>query len=187
MLDVQSLESSTDRILGPPVVPALRIRPDVVVTMLDFAGSASGAPRVATPPVIAIDPASGLAVVRVSVQPVPTLALWSPESLQSPRYLIASEVSRGGVSLRPVFVGALHPIASPAFSAALWAGGARGDLVAGAFIFTIDAALVGLVLEHEGEPAIVPAAVLMGVANRLLQNESGEKKQAGQLGVEVQA
>ena len=91
------------------------------------------------------------------------------------------------MSLRPVFVGALHPIASPIFPAPIWAGAAHGDLVAGAFVFTIDAALVGLVVEHDGEPAIVPAEVLMGIADRLLQDESGETKQAGQLGVEVQA
>ena len=43
-LDVQSLWSTTDNVLGPPFVPALRIRPDVVVTMLDVTGSAVGAP-----------------------------------------------------------------------------------------------------------------------------------------------
>ena len=88
-LDVQSLWSTTDNVLGPPFVPALRIRPDVVVTMLDVTGSAVGAPRVATPPVIASDPVSGLAVVRVSAEPMPALAFWSQESVQSvqsPRY-----------------------------------------------------------------------------------------------------
>ena len=73
--------------------------------------------------VLARDPASGLAVVRVSSQAPPSPAPpvpWTPRQPQQSRYLVASDASPDGVSLRPVFAGALHPFDSPLWSEPLW-------------------------------------------------------------------
>jgi S1-C subfamily serine protease len=104
--------------------------------------------------------------------------------MQYPRYLIVSDVSRQGTSLRPVFVGSLYPAASPTWSESIWTAPARTDFATGAFVFTTDGALAGLTLEHEGRPAILPAEAVIRLAERLLREGS---RDAGWLGVEVQA
>ncbi len=165
------------------VIPALRIRDDVVVTLLTATRAASE-PRPADIAVLARDPASGLAVIRVPTMPAPVLTVWSPQRIQYPRYLIASDVSRQGTSLRPVFVSALYPAASPTWSGSIWAVPADTDLATGAFVFTTSGALAGLVIGHEGRQAILPAEALMSAADRLLREGS---RDGGWLGVDVQA
>jgi len=166
-----ALESDQD------VFAALRIREDVVVTRL----TANLTPNLA---VLARDPASGLAVIRVPAAPAPALALWSPQRMQYPRYLIVSDVSRQGASLRPIFVGSLYPAVSPTWSESIWAAPARTNLPTGAFVFTNDGTLAGLAIEHEGRPAILPAEAVIRRAQRLLREGSPD---GGWLGVEVQA
>jgi hypothetical protein len=126
------------------VIPALRIRDDAVVTLLELASGVARAPRPANLTVLARDPASGLAVIRVPTAPAPVLTVWSPQRMQYPRYLIVSDVSRQGTSLRPVFVGSLYPAASPTWSESIWAVPAHTDLATGAFVFTTDGTLAGL-------------------------------------------
>jgi hypothetical protein len=55
---------------------------------------------------------------------------------QQPRYLVASNVSPEGVSLRPAFVGSLDRIDSTLWSEPLWAVPGRADLAAGSFLIT---------------------------------------------------
>jgi S1-C subfamily serine protease len=59
------------------------------------------------------------------------------------------------------------------------------DLRPGAFLFTTgDAELVGLVIAHAGERAIVPGATLLGEAGRLRERP---RRPGGTLGIDVQA
>ena len=158
---------------------AVRVRDDVAVT-LPTAASILDEARL-----LARDPASGLALVRVPGQvpgspPVP----WTPRRLQQPRYLIATDVSPKGVSLRPAFVGSLDPMESPLWTEALWAVPEHSDLAPGSFLFTGDAELVGMVIAYGAERAIVPGATLFAEADRLLQRP---KVQAGTIGIEVQS
>ena len=88
----------------------------MVVALLETATGVESAPRPADLSVLARDPASGLAVIRVPTAPAPVLTVWFPRRMQYPRYLIASDVARQGTSLRPVFVSALYPAASPTWS-----------------------------------------------------------------------
>jgi len=165
------------------LVPALRIRDDVVATLLTTTRVVNQ-PRLADLAVLARDPASGLAVIRVPPAPAPALTLWSPQRMRYPRYLVVSDVSRQGTSLRPVFVGSLYPTASPTWSAPIWEVPANTDLATGAFVFTTNGTLAGLVIEHEGRPAILPADAVIRAADRLLREES---RDGGWLGLEVQA
>ena len=168
---------------GQDVLAALRIHDDVVVALLTTGGVA-GAQSPANPTVLARDPASGLAVIRVPTAPASALPLWSPQGMQSPRYLLVSDVSRQGASLRPVFVGSLYPAASLTWAEPIWAAPAQTDLATSAFVFTIDGTLAGLAVEHEGRPAILPAEAVIRLAERLLREGSPV---GGWLGVEVQA
>ena len=101
------------------VAPGLRIHDDIVVALLPPAGGPVGTPSAAGLTVLARDPASGLAVIRVPPARAVALPLWSPQQLEYPRYLLVSDVSPSGTSLRPVFVGALYPDASPVWSEAI--------------------------------------------------------------------
>lgn len=165
------------------VFPALRIHDDVVVALLPPASGAAGMPPAADPIVLARDPASGLAVIRVPTAPAVALPLWSPQRLQYPRYLLVSDVSRSGTSLRPVFVGSLYPATSLMWSERIWAAPAQTDLAAGAFVFTNDGTLAGLAIEHEGRPAILPAEAVIRLAALLVSEGT---RVGGWLGVEVQ-
>jgi hypothetical protein len=160
---------------------AIRLRDDVAVTWVPVGSNREQRNGLA---MLARDAASGLAVIRVPTPlagpaPVP----WTPRQPRQSRYLVASDVSPGGVSLRPVFVGSLDPIVSPLWSEPLWAVPARTDLAPGSFLFTSSAELGGLVIAYGGGMAIVPGGTVLAEAARLLATPPGP---AGAIGVEVQ-
>ena len=186
------LEASSLITLGPvsaspgtvqtPRLAALRLRGDIAVTVLP---ADSNLAHWTGADLVARDPPSGLAVVRVPQQTtVSPPAEWVPRRLQQPRYFVATDVTSRGVSLRPVFVGALDAIDSPLWPQPLWAVPAHDDLAPGSFLFTGDAELAGVVIAHAGKPAIVPTATLLVEADRLLQKPNTP---TGAIGVEVQA
>ncbi|HLG56413.1 MAG TPA: PDZ domain-containing protein [Vicinamibacterales bacterium] len=163
-------------------IAAFRLRDDLAVTWLP-AGSNPAAGTDAN--VLARDPATGLAVMRVASQPSASAPMpWSPRRLQQPRYVVASEVAPQGLSLRPVFVGSLDPVESPLWSAPLWVVPPRSDLTPGSFVFTSDAELVGLVIAISGsELAIVPGGTVLTEADRVLNTRP---RPPGTIGLEVQ-
>jgi S1-C subfamily serine protease len=174
-LDGSRATARTRRIAG------LRYRDGVAVAQL------SSRSLFDAPAVVAVDRASGLAVIR---EPGPVHhnrtppVLWTPRDPQGPRYLVATDVSPAGVSLRPVFIGSFEAIGSALWTDALWAVPFDSDLAPGSFLFTGDAELVGLVITYGGQRAVVPAATLLAEADRLL---ASPRRPAGTLGVEVQA
>ena len=128
---------------APSRVSALRLRDDLAVTLLPQVDRLR--PAVADL-VVASDPVSGLSVVRVPGPPAASVpAVWYPAQPAQPRYLITSDVSPGGVSLRPVFAGSLDSLGSPVWPAPIWGVPGRSDLLPGSFLFTNGAELVGLV------------------------------------------
>ena len=164
-----------------PRTAAVRLRDDLAVTLVPPGSSRdhrNGAP------IVARDAASGLAVVRVPI-PVSASATvpWTPREPHQPRYFVASDVSRNGVSLRPVFVGSLDPVAGPLWSEPLWAVPERTDLAAGSFLFTNNAELAGLVIAYRRGLAIVPGGTVVAEAERLLAAPPGPP---GAIGIEVQ-
>ena len=175
------LPSAVGPLQTSPRTAAIGLRDDLAVTLVPPGSSRE---RWNDPPIVARDAASGLAVVRVpmpvsAAPPVP----WTPRQPQQPRYFVASDVSRGGVSLRPAFVGSLEPVASPLWSQALWAVPERADLAAGSFLFTNNAELAGLVITYRRGLAIVPGGTVLAEAERLLGTPPGPP---GAIGLEVQ-
>lgn len=173
-------QAATPVIAGP--ITTLRIRNDAAVMVVPAGARDQG---VSGLDLIAVDRASGLAVVRVSsdapvVPPIP----FAPERLEQPRYLIATTVTGNLASLRPVFVPSLHAVPDPAWSGPVWAVPEGTDLTAGSFVFTNDGELAGLAIEDNGRLAIVPGATLLADANRLVD---APRRADGYVGVEVQS
>jgi PDZ domain len=151
---------------------ALRIREDAAVTLQP--GRADT--------LLSSDRATGLAIVRYERGDMPGLMPWAPRLLDYPRYLVAADLTGEHVALRPVFIGGLFPVASPIWSGELWALPRATAIAPGTFVFTTEGALAGLTVSHDGQPAIVPAALLLSAVEQL-QQQSGE---AGDLGIAIQ-
>ena len=134
--------------------------------------------------VVARDRASGLAVVRVPPSGEPELpAAWTPRRGQQPRYLFATDVSPTGVSLRPVFVGALDPLASPWWPEPVWVSPPGTVVTAGTLLFSGGAEFAGVVVTHGTGVVVVPAQSALDAAARLLEQPPDAP---GSLGIEVQ-
>jgi len=161
---------------------AIRLRDDLIVTLVP-PGTSPATPFAAT--VLAADPASGLVVARLAAAAsMPQVPPWTPRRLDQPRYLLATEASPAGVSLRPVFVGSLHAIDSALFTAHVWRVPAQTELTPGTLLFTTDAELVGLAIADRGVSVVVPIAAVLAEADRLLTLPSASR---GTLGIDVQA
>lgn len=161
---------------------AIRLRDDFVVSHLAPATPARPS-NDAT--MMARDPASGLAVASsMSAASMPLPLPWTPRRLPQPRYFFATRVHGDNVSLYPVFIGSLTPIATPLWSDQVWAAPPGTPLVPGALLFTTDAELAGLVVALDGEAMIVPIALVLAEAERML---SAPPNVGGFVGVEVQA
>lgn len=118
---------------------------------------------------IALDRATGLAIVRVdSVKPTFVPVPWSPERAETPRYLASTEALTDGVGLNPFFVSGLHPLTTPAWSGSLWQLPAALQVPSGSLVFTADGELAGLMVRESGVAAIVPGETLLSDAQRLL-------------------
>ena len=162
-----------------PDTPGLRFRDDLAVVWLD---PKHRAVTLEADLVVAHDPASGLALVRVAAGSAPSTAFWSPQS-GGPRYFVASETSPAGISLRPAYVASLAPVDSPRWPGQAWQMPLSADLASGSFLFTADAEIAGLVIDHGEGRALVPAETLFAEAGRLLGQPHSKR---GYIGVEVQ-
>lgn len=159
----------------------LRIRDDLAVTVLAPATQRAGA---APPGVVAEDRASGLMLVETAMKTRPQLPIfWSPRDLQQPRYLLASSAAPEDISLQPTFIGSLAPIETPQWAGSVWALPMDAAVSPGALLFTEQGELVGVVVQSDAGPAIVPARVLLAAAERLLDSPP---KAAAELGVDVE-
>jgi hypothetical protein len=161
---------------------ALRIRSDAVVTFLPRTGHDEALAR---PDLLVLDRATGLAVFATEPDPATVLpAPWIPEALETPRYLLASVASGDSVTLGPLFVPALRPHWSPAWSGPVWLIAFDAARETGAFVFTPGGELVGALVRLEETTAIVPAETLLADTQRLLQR--GRLAQ-GRIGIQAQA
>lgn len=167
---------------GAAATPGLRVRDDIGATLLP---ASNGDPHRAGPDpsvVLAHDAVSGLALVRIPGAPAPELTLWSPQRLDRPRYLFASDFSQRDPSLRPVFIGRMQPSRSAGWSGDIWVLPVRTAVAPGDLLFTTEGALAGLVIPHAGVLALVPGETLLAAADLL---RSRGPVPAGWLGIDV--
>jgi hypothetical protein len=162
---------------------AIKLRDDFVVAHVPVGAAAT--PWTGTT-LLAADAASGLAVASSMTAAAAPLPLpWSPPiRLQWPRYFFATRLAATGVSLHPVFVGSISPIETPLWPGQVWTVPPGTGLVPGAWLFSTDAELVGLVIAGDPEAVIVPSGLLLAEAERMLSTPPGS---GGVIGVEVQA
>jgi serine protease Do len=164
-----------------PSAVALRWRDNLGILVADPAAES----QVSDSPdsvILAIDPATSLAVVRVPYLALPSLPAWMPRRLDGPRFLIAADAVPGGVSLRPVFIGALSAVESALWSGDIWMLPPHTELSPGSFVFTTDGAPAGLVTQQGGRLALVPPDLLVDHADRLLESRETRR---GVIGVDV--
>jgi S1-C subfamily serine protease len=106
-----------------------------------------------------------------------------PQRTGYPRYLLVTEASSAGISLRPVFVGPLQTTASVPWQTSVWLIPRHVSVPPGAFVFTTAGAFAGLVVAQSNAQAVVPAETVIAAAERLL---TAEQAPAGSLGIAVQ-
>lgn len=162
---------------------ALRVH-DNVGAVLSAPDSQGGKAVIDDSTVIVRDPATGLTLAPIPGAPAPELTPWGASQLERPRYLIASDASPAGASLRPVFVGRLYPVRSPAWPEEVWLLPARTEVAPGDFLFTANGELAGLVITHAGTLALVPGGTVLGAARGLFKIKGTPR---GWLGLDVQA
>ncbi len=177
--EAKSLRQLLDRGAGAepatPFIPALRIRSDIALALLgpDMAVQGVVGRDDAVPLVLAADPLRRLAVVRVPEPPAGVA--WQPptlEELSAPGYVAAAEGARGGPALRPVFVGRADRFEEPRWATPMLALGSSPIVAEGAFVFSLQGELVGLVVNESGVVAVVPGSGLDAASNALLGDGS---------------
>ena len=170
---------------GTRLLPALRVRDDVAAALVDdgaLVEAVIGVPGAVS--VIARDPVRGLTLVRVPSGPAPVLSIREGEQpLAAPGYVGVAEASPAGTSVRPVFVGRSDSVGDPRWDSPLLTVGRGAVTDIGAPLFTLDGRLAGLLTSTEGEPAVVPAEVVMASVDRLL---SAGPAPIGDIGVVTQ-
>lgn len=170
---------------GPRLVPALRVRDDAAVVALTDGTVIDGIVGVPGAAVtVARDPIRGLAVVRVPSSSAPVLSIREGvQPLATPGYVVVSEASLAGASLRPVFVGRSDSLGDPRWDTPLFTmgRGAAGDV--GAPVFLLDGRLAGVLTSTEGEPTLIPAQVVLTAVDQMLR---GGLTTQGDIGVAAQ-
>ena len=133
--------------------------------------------------VIGHDPASGLTLASTTpASPAGSPVPWLGESPRTPRYLVATDVSGPGVTLRPLFVGGFDEDLG-ALGPGLLRPRARIDIAPGTFLFTLDGELAGVVVDDGGSLVVLSGQAVLDSASRLEARGLGA---AGDLGVRVQ-
>lgn len=161
---------------------ALRVRDDLAVAVLP-PGSTTAQVRGGA--VLAVDPSSGLTVLRAAPPaPAPALTHWAPRRLERPQFFLITDGSMSRVSVRPVFVSSLEPLVSAMWADPIWAIPRSTGAVPGSFVITTAGELVGVVVEYATHAAIVPSTTVLAEADRLIAKPIAVPRDVG---VQVQA
>lgn len=169
----------------PRFVPGLRIRDDLVLAALQPDDRVQGivGDAEAVPMMLAADRLRGLALVRVPAQRVDVPVPEGARVGTSPRYVAALEGTRGGPTLRPLFLGRTDPVVGPRWDRPLLAFGGTPQAQAGSIVFTFDGRLAGMVVADEGLLLLAPGDALLQAAEALAQ---GHSAQTGDIGARFQ-
>lgn len=179
VVTVEARDAEPAGVSRAEVLAAIRLNSGAIALLVQGSGvSGHGLPTLAR------DRATGLTVLRQAAADEAARARpWTPQQQDYPRFVLATEMSQGRLSLRPVFVGPLRSRFSSLWSAEVWALPAHADVAHGTFLFTTTGSFVGVAAGSPSAAVIVPAAVFVSHAERLL----AERPPApGWLGIEVQ-
>jgi hypothetical protein len=152
-------------------VPALRVRPDLLLAHVSADSRVVSLIGLDTPPeVAAYDETRQLVLLRVPADAsrVATLRSSSPGT-NTPRYVAAVEGTRGGAALRPVFLSRMDPVSDERYEHGLLVLGGVLQASPGSLLFGLDGSFVGLCIIDEGFAAGVPGQALDAAVDRMLQ------------------
>lgn len=110
----------------------------------------------------------------------------TPEGVQTPvapTYVIAATMASGHLALEPVFVPSLDSEDSALWMGPVWRASAATSLVPGTFIFDFEGRVIGLAIDWNGVPAIVPRTTLASFVRQLA---AAKAMPPGCIGFEVQ-
>ncbi|MFN8061484.1 MAG: PDZ domain-containing protein [Vicinamibacterales bacterium] len=170
----------------PAFVAALRVRDDVAVTALEGDALVQGVEGSADaiPVVVARDPSTGLALVRIAAGPRPLVQVWDgSRPSATAQYLAVAEGARGGVALKPVFVSRTDPVVDPRYESPLQMPAPDIAAAPGTFIFSLDGRLVGMTVRLDDSAALLATEALLATADRMLQAAPTPE---GSIGIDVQ-
>lgn len=145
-------------------VAAIRFRADAALTVLR-----TGDRPFEEADILARDRVTGLTVIRSEATTAHAdVPRWIPAGLANPRYMMATIASPAGVSLRPVLIGALREVRSPAWPDAIWSVPEGTDLASSTFVFTTTGDIAGVVVREPAGLAIVPWDIALAEVMRML-------------------
>jgi hypothetical protein len=163
----------------PRAYPAWPWRDDLAIAMLPSASAVVDGRE----DIRAVDPPTGLALIQgINRSERPAAALWTPDQLDTPRYLFAATPAVSRPAVAPVYVSSLEPRHSPSWSSEVWRVQSVGGFTPGAIVFTAAGEWLGIAAAENGETLIVPAMALFDLATRLNQ----PRTPPGALGFQVQ-
>jgi S1-C subfamily serine protease len=167
------------------LLPALRVRDDAAVVLVPEGTVVEGVIGVPGPvTILARDAVRGFALVRVPPQTAPMLSIREGQQpLPAPGYLAVAEATGAGTSVRPVFVGRSDGVGDPRWDTPLLTLGRGAAADIGAPVFTLDGRFAGMVTATDGEPALIPADVVLASVDQLLR---GAVTTTGDIGVATQ-
>jgi S1-C subfamily serine protease len=186
--------ASVQELIGPQsavanlrrYVVGIRVRPDVVLTLLEpgtHVQAVVGSDQ--APVVLATDPLRGLALVRIPPVPAESVWQWEEGSLGDPAYVVLVEGTAAGPTLRPFFVGRAVGFNDPKWERPLMVLGNAAPGTSGALVFTLEGRFVGMSMANdEGLMTAAPAGMLAQATDRLF--EAGSRP-LGDIGVMVQS
>lgn len=119
----------------------------------------------ASTPVVAMDAASRVAVLRTLAKGVAPV-MWTPSNQAQPRYVIANDPSGERLAFRPVFIGHLVEASTSISTRPVWSIPPTTDVSPGTFLFTTEGRLTGLVLHDGVQLFVVPGSSLTALADR---------------------
>jgi hypothetical protein len=150
-------------------VPALRVRPDLVLLHVPAGWRAAGVRDLPDPLDVAWSDADrGITAVRLPPLPAPIPGLpASAAGITGFLYVGVVQGTRSGPTIHPAFIGRADTETDARWSAPLVVLNATSAVPPGSLIFTIDGRLVGLATPHDAGVAVVPAAALDDAVTRL--------------------
>ena len=159
---------------APIFVPALRLRPDIVIARLapGLHVEAVVGDAAAVPIVLSTDALRGIVLVRVPAPAEGATWQWqAARTVPTPSYVGAVEGTRGGATVRPLFLGRSDRFQESRWDVPLLALGATPVAAEGAFVVALDGTVLGMTTEAGGSMAVVPTDALTAAADALLSGE----------------
>ena len=152
-------------------VPALRVRPDLLLAHVTPDSRVLGYVGAAAPvEIAAYDEPRQLVLLRVPADASIVANLRTDTTgTGAPRYVAAVEGTRGGAALRPMFLGRTDTVTDEHYAEGLLVLGGVLQASPGSLIFGLDGTFVGLCIIDEGFAAGIPGHALDAAVARMLQ------------------